>query len=436
MLEADRIMRRLLRTRKKYQAIWEARFRELLAFCKRHGHARVPVKYARNPRLGIWLSNQRQEQAQGRLLPKRRQTLRRAGVVFDMLEAQWNAGFGALMKFKRRQGHTRVPRQYGGPQNLGSWVARQRHLQHIGKLAEKYRRRLEQIAFDWNPVDVGWRRNYARLAEFKQVHGHCSVPSQTALGQWASVKRKRRRRGELDPEQVRQLDALGFDWVKPFVFGPQLEANWRKRVRDLKAFEQKHGHCQVPVRARARRGLGVWVGNVRQDYRAGKLREDRIRELNSLGFAWKPTNLSWEGHWAELAAFKRRHGHCRVPQQYAANPALGAFVANAREAWRSGTLSADQIRRLDSLGFGWAPMKSAWERRYAELVLFHQQHGHFRVPQRGLQSALGSFVVRLRKHRRLGRLSAQRIELLDRIGFVWQPVWGGSKPRAKKHLAR
>jgi hypothetical protein len=283
------------------------------------------------------------------------------------------------------------------------------------------------MGFDWHPGDFGWRQNCARLAEFRKVHGHCNVTSNTALGQWVGEQRNRQRQGELAPEQIKQLDAFGFHWVKPFVFGPELEACWRKRVRALKAFKKKHGHCQVSQPEHRRYGLGVWVSNVRTAYHRGKLREDRIRELDALGFAWKPENLCWEGHFVELAAFKRRHGHCRVPQLYAANLALGAFVAAARQSRRAGTLSRDQIRRLDGLGFDWEPMKSTWKWRFAELVLFHRQHGHWRVPQRGAQRVLASFVARLRKQKRHGRLSPERMATLDALGFVWQPVWGGSK---------
>jgi len=194
------------------------------------------------------------------------------------------------------------------------------------------------------------------------------------------------------------------------------------------AFKARHGHCQVPQQRMARHGLGVWVANVRKDYHRGKLCQDRIRELDALGFAWKAENLCWEGHFAELAAFKRRHGHCRVPQRYAANPALGAFVGAARQSQRAGTLSREQIRRLDGLGFVLEPMQSTWNRHFTELVLFHQLHGHWRVPQRGRQGVLASFVARLRKQKRFGRLSAERVAKLNALAFVWQPVWGGSKP--------
>jgi hypothetical protein len=90
-------MKRYSLTTGTNESIWEAHFRELIAFRKKHGHARVPVRFAGNPRLGFWLSNQRQTEARGKLLPERRAALRRVGVVFDIQEAQWNASFAALV---------------------------------------------------------------------------------------------------------------------------------------------------------------------------------------------------------------------------------------------------------------------------------------------------------------------------------------------------
>lgn len=290
-------------------------------------------------------------------------------------------------------------------------------------------RQLTRLGFDFAPEDPRWNAQFARLMKFQKEHGHCNVPSGDAFGQWVYMQRKQRRRGELDNGKIQRLDAIGFEWVKPAPVGIFNAARWRHNLRALAAFKQRHGHCQVPQSQRNRRGLGVWVGNLRADYRKGKLPPDRVRVLNALGFAWKAVNLCWEGHFAELTAFKQQHGHCRVPQLWPANLALGAFVGAARASRRAGTLGPDQIRRLDDLGFVWAPMQSTWERRFAELVLFHQQHGHWRVPQRGNQGTLASFVARLREQKRLGRLSAEQMARLDALGFVWQPVWGGSKPQ-------
>ena len=414
--------------------IWEAMFDRLAAFRNRQGHCRVPVRYSKDPQLGVWLSNQRQSEARGDLWPERRRQLVALGVVFSVPAAQWEAMYAALVTFQRQHGHTLVPRKWKTPRGLGGWVTRQRSQSQRGLLAAERIRRLNKIRFNWNPGDPRWHQNYARLEAFRQTHGHCNVPIGSALGQWVYKQRKFRRLRKLEAEQTELLDAIGFDWVKPFRIGDELEARWRQKVRELAAFKRKHGHCQVPQMSRDRHGLGVWVANLRKEYHHGNLRPDRVCELERLGFAWTYQDPAWDNHFAELVAFKRKHGHCNVVQQNATNPALGAFVANAREGRREGTLSEERIHRLDAIGFVWEPMELKWERRYVELTAFRRQHGHCRVPQRGRHRALAQFITRLRRQKRQGRLSAGRIARLETLDLDWQPAYDGWKRRRKERF--
>jgi hypothetical protein len=44
-----------------HEATWLERFRELVAFKKRHGHCMVPTSYAENLKLGTWIHHQRRQ---------------------------------------------------------------------------------------------------------------------------------------------------------------------------------------------------------------------------------------------------------------------------------------------------------------------------------------------------------------------------------------
>jgi hypothetical protein len=44
-----------------HEASWLERFRELVAFKKRHGHCLVPTNYSENPKLGTWIHHQRRQ---------------------------------------------------------------------------------------------------------------------------------------------------------------------------------------------------------------------------------------------------------------------------------------------------------------------------------------------------------------------------------------
>jgi Helicase associated domain len=85
------------------------------------------------------------------------------------------------------------------------------------------------------------------------------------------------------------LNAIGFEWIKPGRAAEVNDAHWSRPMRALQDFKKPHGHCRVPQTLGGRRGLGVWVANLRADYRRGELPAERIRILEELGFVWKIT---------------------------------------------------------------------------------------------------------------------------------------------------
>ena len=64
---------------------------------------------------------------------------------------------------------------------------------------------------------------------------------------------------------------------------------------------------------------------------------------------------------------------------------------------------------------------SAWDQHYLELIRFKDQYGHCKVPQLYKDNRpLGLWVREQRVYRRRGRLPFEKVELLDKIGFVWE----------------
>jgi Helicase associated domain len=270
--------------------IWNMMFERLAAFRREHEHCRVPVHGA-DRRLGNWVSNQRQAEHHRQLPLERRYRLLSLGFEFVAGEAGREKMLAGLAAFKRH-GHTQVPRHWNEPRGLGSWVARQRQLHNRGRLTPEHSHRLKELKFDFAPVDPRWNAHYARLIKFQKKHGHCNVPSGDRFGQWVYKQRRFYRAGKLTARQVRRLEAIGFHWVKPGPVTVVNAARWSHHLRALMKFKELHGHCQVPQTWKNRRGLGVWVANVRDRYRRGELSAERIRALENLGFVWRITPSS------------------------------------------------------------------------------------------------------------------------------------------------
>jgi hypothetical protein len=104
---------------------------------------------------------------------------------------------------------------------------------------------------------------------------------------------------------------------------------------------------------------------------------------------------------------------------------LGKWVIGQRHNRQKGQLSEERKEKLDSIGFIWSKKamtdSQLWEFRFQQLVEYKSQHGDCNVPTQNDQNPqLGSWVGTQRAFRKNGRLSKERQDKLDAIGFDWK----------------
>ena len=344
--------------------------------------------------------------------------------VIKQISDGWYEQFGALLDFREEHGHCKVPKRY--PQNpfLGVWVCNQRKKFKKGKLAEDKIARLEEIGFVWDILEEAWEENFLELQRFREEHGHCKVPKRYPqnpfLGVWVSVQRYAFKKGKLSEDKIERLEEIGFVW-------DVLEEEWEKNFLELQRFREEHGHCKVSEGYPQNPQLAVWVKTQRNDFKDGKLSENKIARLEELGFVWDIFEEGWKENFLELKRFQEEHGHCKVPHKYPKSPQLSVWVSNQRKDFKKGDLSEDRIARLEGIGFVWDVTEEAWEKNFLELKRFQEEHGHCKVPQRYPQNPqLASWVSNQRKDFKKGDLSEDRIARLEELGFVWdvfEEVW-------------
>jgi len=330
-------------------------FCALADFKRRHGHCSVPRKPG-SARLAHWVHRQRN--AAKRLSAPRRHLLERLGFDWRPYETQWQQRYAELCEFRRVHGHCEVP-QRGRKAALGHWVTRQRgRSQHPGcegtPLSPRQKQLLNQLGFDWAPIDSRWQTRLAELKAYQRRHGVGKLPSRQAkpvLAAWLAAQRKR---GAMPPAQRKQLEALGLEWHP-------VSRHWQRRYGELRAFQQQFGSCSVPQGWQPNPALGNWVARQRRRRQRGTLAPDQRRLLDELGFDWvgnpMPSRKSWEERFRELRNFKQRFGHCQVPAVWSENMPLGAWVRHQRVLHQHGKLRAHQRQRLDELGFCWRPAR-------------------------------------------------------------------------------
>lgn len=129
---------------------------------------------------------------------------------------------------------------------------------------------------------------------------------------------------------------------------------------------------------------------------------------------------SWDRWFGLLQNFKNKEGHCRVERNLSLNGfKLGSWVHEQRQ--NKNRLSADRLKRLNSIGFSWDPLAEQWEAGLVALRKFYKREGHCRVAQRFIEDgvALGSWVNTQRLYQKT--LTPDRIRSLEELGFSWDP---------------
>jgi hypothetical protein len=94
-----------------------------------------------------------------------------------------------------------------------------------------------------------------------------------------------------------------------------------------------------------------------------KIRLDRKKILDEiLGFAWKDEGAHslnqmdklWRQQYEKLLEYKRKKGHCMVPQtKYKDDKSLGVWVMHQRARHANNKMPPDRKELLDALDFVW-----------------------------------------------------------------------------------
>lgn len=99
-------------------------------------------------------------------------------------------------------------------------------------------------------------------------------------------------------------------------------------------------------------------------------------------------------------------------------------------------ISAGRIARLNSLAFVWSPSDAKWMEKYVHLRDYFMATGHSSIPFQSDYELerLGWWANTQRQAYRKGRLSADRVRMLEKLNFVWRPSRFGKRGMVREEL--
>jgi len=206
--------------------------------------------------------------------------------------------------------------------------------------------------------------------------------------------------------------------ISVFVFvvdeSNESDISWDEHYRQLTAYKQAHGNCNVSKP----RKLGRWRNKQQANFKNNKLSPDRIKRLEDLSFVWDPLEVAWEEMFTQLTVYKQAHGDCNVSKHSKDNHKLGTWCSSQRENYYKNKIPADRLKRLEDLGFVWDRHEFTWEEMFVELTAHKQAHGDCNVPFHWKDNPkLARWCSSQRRIHKNNKLSPDRVKRLADLGF-------------------
>jgi superfamily II DNA or RNA helicase len=397
---------------------WQLRFDELVEYKNIHGHLKGAGVKSKG--LGHWIFLQRTNFRNNKLDAGRQQKLNSIGFEWtDDRETIFEKNLSKMISLFHQQGH------FTFPVNT--------HLNNFSRgLRESYRdktlplhviERLQPLGYHFEMKTPHSRVKDTRLqqlAEFFKANGHGNVTvsneNYEGLGAWFLGQRKNYKNGTLDKDLMKKFEELGIDWEKK---QNDLDGLWSNQYAKLRSMYEEDGNFTT-ARLRENKQLNSWSSSQRQKFKKGKLTNDQVDKLNAIGFIWDVFDFSFEENFAKLVNFKEKHGHCRAPQHNEETRTLSAWCYNVRRSRSNGTVSPEKIKRLESIGFLWNIVDSLWYEKYDTLKIYLHKNSWAGLNTKN--KSLFGWITQQRKDYKKGRLSAERIMLLNMLGIDWTPM--------------
>jgi superfamily II DNA or RNA helicase len=345
--------------------------------------------------------------------------------IADCLGTTWDEMFGRLVAFSKQFGTPSVPQTYFD-RKLAKWTQHQRSFARNNMLRSDRLKLLQSIGFQFDPYNEKWWSNFERLRRFSEINGDANIASRDPdrqLARWVVKQRVAFREGRLEKWKIREFEHIKFEFERD---------GWDRRNK------QFLNHAQASRRVRK---LGVktltdffdWArGGRDHDFGAFPTNLPRSPQQVYKGEGWKGWNhflgtnsrsvtveSTFDNMLSAYVSYLRREepgGFITPPSK---DKRLRNWITTQRMALRSGELSDERKRKLQSVGFDWDPENTRWEEGLSHLKEFFRNHNHG-TNRQSYRTAdgflLGAWIHRQRQA--YSKLSAERKQKLKEAGFV------------------
>ncbi len=390
-----------------------------------NGYQEFKGKYNREP-LGTskvqseklfaqWAGDQRKRYKINKLSKDRIKKLNSLNFIWNFSEKSWGQSFKEYKEFKEK--YNREPNgnsEDESEQLIASWISNQRTRYKINKLSKERENKLDSIGFVWDTKGDLWEKSFKEYKEFKEKYNR--EPSGSSRS-WAYMQRQKYGTHEISKERVERLNSINFNW-------DPLESSWNEAFYAYKLFKKKHNR-EPSNHAKDKKEQIVASWTTTQRTRYEQLSKERKDRLQSIGFVWDVLESSWSKAFNDYKTFKEKHN--REPlnrSKDAVEKFLAKWIGTQRDRYNKHKISQDRIDKLSSINFNWDPLESSWNQTFKEYKEFKEKYGKEPYYKSKIEKEkfISQWISDQRERYKKNKLSRDRIEKLNAIGFKWH-IW-------------
>ena len=331
--------------------------------------------------------------------------------IFELYNAlsnsieQWEVRYAEALEFYNRHGHCRVPHN---DNSLWQWLRSHRDGRRAGLVTEAQIKKLEAIGFSWNPLDEQWEKMFDTYRDYVKRYGQVTVQKrEKTLWTWVAAQRVKAKKGTLSQERIDRLNELGFIWSV-------LDERWMAQFLRVKDIMQSGRFLKEDVSAKE------WAYIQKRRWQRGKLPDWQNELIDSLNLGTEPDfQKQWNAMYAKMVDYYRLHNTSIIPDNYSDRKLLG-WMRTQRVSYNQGKLTNYQIEKLEEINFVWNHFDKLWEAKFQQLKNVLETNV---IPDKKLRM----WCTLQRQNRRQLKLSQEKIDKLDSIGFKWVVTTNGAK---------
>lgn len=270
------------------------------------------------------------------------------------IDIDWYIKYDELKEFYEKHGNLNVP---ASNKKLTKWIYEQRNAYLIKGKVKRFNQNkinlLNELNFAWTPQKKQWNKCYNLAEEYFKEHKNLLIninykKDGIPLGTWISTQRKNYKTHKLNKDQIDKLNKINMVW------NPKDEI-WNQYFIVVKEYYRENQNVDIPYNY-VKNGLciGRWIGTQRQQYKKGKLEQDRINKLNDLNINWIGIQAKFEKEWKQnylLAQdYFEKNKNLNIPITYKVNGInLGVWVHNQKSKIKKNKLSKERKALLEEL---------------------------------------------------------------------------------------